>query len=150
MGGTKTARSQQRGRGEQRDFSLGEIGKGLVGGWTSWAARHTSLPASSRSGAKGASACGARRAQRLRANDAPGPPGALSPAMDSESDTVSRAVCKGQGLCARVASSGYKVSPRAPGRHHALHQHKRIFASWLRTSGLTSARDGPQLLLPRW
>ncbi|XP_015979551.1 LOW QUALITY PROTEIN: keratin-associated protein 5-9-like [Rousettus aegyptiacus] len=42
---------------------------------------------------------------------------------------ISRAVCKGQGLCARVASSGYKVSPRAPGRHHALHQHKRIFAS---------------------
>lgn len=63
---------------------------------------------------------------------------------------ISRAVCKGQGLCARVASSGYKVSPRAPGRHHALHQHKRIFASWLRTSGLTSARDGPQLLLPCW
>ncbi|KAM7060121.1 uncharacterized protein WM277_006478 [Molossus nigricans] len=34
----------------------------------------------------------------------------------------------GQGLCVRAASSGYKVSTRVLGRHHAVYQPNRLFS----------------------
>lgn len=98
VGGMKAARSQQRGRGEQRKFSLGKIGKGLVGGWDTPGCKAHKPPLPPRDLApKG----------RLRAvrTEVKGDAGTMRPARQVRSalpptpsaPQISRAGCKGQG-----------------------------------------------------
>lgn len=130
---------------ERSQPTSGKLGRGGQKVWDTYS-RPAHRPSTS-SRAKGA-ARALHTYPSLAHGTLPAPGRAHSPAPGAAGGAVPPGRCEGRGLCARAASSGYKLNRGLLGHTPPKGQVPLRHLLW--TSGHTSPPNGPQLLLLHW